>query len=86
MFAATAGRTVRGGVGPTGRLACAGPVRTVWVVQGVGVGAGVTVAGTVAGAEDVVAAGVLEQATTKSVPAKSAKAGRIDMFMSASPR
>src|SRR2546428_5331292 len=57
MFAATAGRTVRGGVGPTGRLACAGPLRTVCVVHGVGLGAGVTVAGTVAGADDVVAAG-----------------------------
>src|SRR2546425_2734009 len=85
MFAATAGRTVRGGVGPTGRLACAGPLSTVCVVQGVGLGAGVTVAGTVAGADDVVAVGVLVHAAMNRVAKTSAQAGRIDGFMSASP-
>src|SRR5438552_15734372 len=85
MFAATAGRTVRGGVGPTGRLACAGAVSTVCVVHGVGLGTGVTVAGTVAGADDVVAAGVFAHAEMKRVAKTSARAGRIDRSISASP-
>jgi len=46
MFAATAGRNVRTAAVPAGggRLACAGPVRAVCVVHGVGVGAGVAAA------------------------------------------
>src|SRR6266851_4661761 len=44
MFAVTTASSVGAGVAPTGKLACAGPLSTVCVVHGVGVGAGVAAA------------------------------------------
>src|SRR5438105_3829239 len=84
MFALTAGRSVGGGVEATGRLACAGPVRTVALAHGDAVGTVVAAAAEVAGADDGDVAG-LAQATTNIAPMKIAWAGRSEAFMSTSP-
>jgi len=44
MLAVTTASNVGAGVAPTGKLACAGPLSTVCVMHGVGVGAGVAAA------------------------------------------
>src|SRR2546428_10421130 len=69
-FALTAGSSVGAGVAPTGRLACAGTVRTVCVAHCDGLGAAVAATG---GAEaDGAAAGV---AGAPRPPPDAARAG-----------
>jgi hypothetical protein len=74
MLAVTTGNNVGAGVAPTGKLACAGPLRTVCVVHGLGVGAGVTAA-TVGAIDDSAAGGLdVPHPTAMSVTAVNARA------------
>src|SRR5256712_4999825 len=85
-FALTAGSSVGAGVAPTGRLACAGTVRTVCVAHCDGLGAAVAAAG---GAEaDGAAAGVAGALHPVTIAAAAAKASarRGELIMSCPPR
>src|SRR5436309_2684370 len=81
MFAPTAGRSVGGGVDATGRLACAGPARTVAFAQADALGAALADVALVGGADEAVGAfdafvAGLAHATMKAVATSRACVGR----------
>src|SRR3989442_1179468 len=85
-FALTAGSSVGAGVAPTGRLACAGTVRTVCVAHCDGLGAVVAATGG-AEADGAVAgvAGALHPVTMRAA-ATNGSARRDELIMSGPPR
>jgi hypothetical protein len=72
-FAVIGGSLVGAGVVPTGRLACAGPVRTDCVVHGVGLGEAVAVGG-----EAVAVGGEAVVVALGAVQAKASRAALIE--------
>src|SRR5437899_1757862 len=84
-FALTAGSSVGAGEAPTGRLACAGTVRTVCVAHCDGLGAVVAATGGAEADGAVAGAGALHPVTIRAA-ATNGSARRDELIMSGPPR